>query len=209
MIPPALIKSLTYNIPSQDPHRLCSFLTSVDLHSHTRFLALNFTYCPSTAPMSATPTSAPRPSSSAHNTGASVPSGSGQTTRSSRIAPHSHIRGLGLEPATGLVANATGSTGGFVGQDMAREVRIIIFSVTFLSCSIFLLRSAFVSSLGMRCCRWSHQITTFLRSRTDARRGARNRQNRARFSHLARTWEQSTLLPNGWFRGIFRRGEED
>ena len=79
--------------------------------------------------MSDTPTTTPRASSSAHNVNApssNIPSGSGQQTRSSRIAPHSHIRGLGLDSVTGLVTNVTGSTGGFVGQDMAREVRVFI-----------------------------------------------------------------------------------
>lgn len=53
---------------------------------------------------------------------ASIPSGSGQQSRSSRIAPHSHIRGLGLDNTSGLVASAAGLNGGFVGQDLAREV---------------------------------------------------------------------------------------
>lgn len=52
-----------------------------------------------------------------------VAAGSASGTRSSRIAPHSHIRGLGLD-ANGFVNNATGAVGagGFVGQDVAREV---------------------------------------------------------------------------------------
>lgn len=51
----------------------------------------------------------------------------GQQTRSSRIAPHSHIRGLGLDSGSGLVAGAAGvAAGGFVGQDMAREVRFVL-----------------------------------------------------------------------------------
>ncbi|KAF8309962.1 RuvB-like helicase 1 [Cantharellus anzutake] len=45
--------------------------------------------------------------------GASFPS----HQRSSRIAPHSHIRGLGLD----LHGYASVNAGGFVGQDMARE----------------------------------------------------------------------------------------
>ena len=45
-----------------------------------------------------------------------IPSGS--LSRSSRIAPHSHIRGLGLGP-DGLVE---GDAAGFVGQNTAREV---------------------------------------------------------------------------------------
>ena len=54
------------------------------------------------------------------------PSGSSLPTanavRSSRIAPHSHIRGLGLD-VNGL---AVADSAGFVGQDMAREVRVIL-----------------------------------------------------------------------------------
>lgn len=40
--------------------------------------------------------------------------------RSSRIAPHSHIKGLGLTPE----GYASGDAAGFVGQESAREVWI-------------------------------------------------------------------------------------
>ncbi|EUC56254.1 RuvB-like helicase [Rhizoctonia solani AG-3 Rhs1AP] len=45
-----------------------------------------------------------------------VPSTS-SSTRSSRIAPHSHIKGLGLSPE----GNALPASAGFIGQEMARE----------------------------------------------------------------------------------------
>ncbi|CAE6361500.1 unnamed protein product [Rhizoctonia solani] len=45
-----------------------------------------------------------------------VPSTS-SATRSSRIAPHSHIKGLGLSPE----GNALPASAGFIGQEMARE----------------------------------------------------------------------------------------
>lgn len=53
----------------------------------------------------------------AHN--ALPPPSSASAARSSRIAPHSHIKGLGLNPDT--TASADGA--GFVGQTKAREVR--------------------------------------------------------------------------------------
>lgn len=48
--------------------------------------------------------------------------------RSSRIAPHSHIKGLGLSPQGLAVADAAG----FIGQTNAREVRFfsVISSLT-------------------------------------------------------------------------------
>ena len=57
----------------------------------------------------------------AHN--APLPSTS-SAGRSSRIAPHSHIKGLGLN-TEGL---ATTDSAGFVGQTNAREVRVVMFS---------------------------------------------------------------------------------
>ena len=47
-----------------------------------------------------------------------VPPAAAGPVRSSRIAPHSHIKGLGLTPE-GYVA---GDAAGFVGQESAREV---------------------------------------------------------------------------------------
>lgn len=44
------------------------------------------------------------------------------TGRSSRIAPHSHIRGLGLRPD----GTADAEAAGFVGQTAAREVNLSI-----------------------------------------------------------------------------------
>lgn len=71
---------------------------------------------------------------------AAVPSTSATHSagRSSRIAPHSHIRGLGLR-ADGVADN---EAAGFVGQNAAREVREITLYV-----SIFL-----ISHAGMRHC---------------------------------------------------------
>ncbi len=54
--------------------------------------------------------------------GASFPS----QQHSSRVAPHSHIQGLGLDINGYVSTNA----GGFVGQDMAREVSL---SLVYLS----------------------------------------------------------------------------
>ena len=61
------------------------------------------------------------PSASNAVPGASFPS----QQRSSRIAPHSHIRGLGLDTNGYASTNA----GGFVGQDMAREVSMTVVSL--------------------------------------------------------------------------------
>jgi len=47
-----------------------------------------------------------------------VPPAAAGPVRSSRIAPHSHIKGLGVTPE-GYVA---GDAAGFVGQESAREV---------------------------------------------------------------------------------------
>jgi len=67
---------------------------------------------------SATPsTSAPV----AHN--ALPPPSASSSARSSRIAPHSHIKGLGLA-SDGL---ATPDGAGFIGQTNAREVVITLF----------------------------------------------------------------------------------
>jgi len=48
-----------------------------------------------------------------------VPAGS-STRSTARIAPHSHIKGLGLN-AEGIAAS---ESSGFVGQESAREVRV-------------------------------------------------------------------------------------
>jgi len=65
-----------------------------------------------------TTTTAPAAASNAVP-GASFPS----QQRSSRVAPHSHIRGLGLD----INGYASPNAGGFVGQDMAREVSFDLF----------------------------------------------------------------------------------
>ena len=62
-----------------------------------------------------TSTSAP-----AHN--APLPPTTSSAGRSSRIAPHSHIKGLGLTPE----GFATVDNAGFIGQTNAREVRLCI-----------------------------------------------------------------------------------
>lgn len=65
--------------------------------------------------MKASSSSASTSAPVAHN---SLPPPSGSAGRSSRIAPHSHIKGLGLT-SEGF-ANVDGA--GFVGQTNAREV---------------------------------------------------------------------------------------
>lgn len=55
----------------------------------------------------------------AHN--AMPPPSTASAARSSRIAPHSHIKGLGLTPEG--YANVDGA--GFVGQTNAREVHVL------------------------------------------------------------------------------------
>ena len=59
-------------------------------------------------------------STPAHN--APLPPTSSSAGRSSRIAPHSHIKGLGLTPE----GFATVDGAGFIGQTNAREVRLYI-----------------------------------------------------------------------------------
>jgi RuvB-like protein 1 len=49
-----------------------------------------------------------------------IPTGS-STRSTARIAPHSHIKGLGLN-AEGI---ATSDASGFVGQESAREVSLL------------------------------------------------------------------------------------
>ena len=59
----------------------------------------------------------------AHN--APLPPSASSAARSSRIAPHSHIKGLGLSPE-GFALPDVGSAGGFVGQVNAREVCVFL-----------------------------------------------------------------------------------
>ena len=65
--------------------------------------------------MKATNSSAPVP----HN--ALPPPSASSSARSSRIASHSHIKGLGLSPE----GTAIESAAGFTGQTNAREVRAL------------------------------------------------------------------------------------
>ncbi len=54
----------------------------------------------------------------AHN--AMPPPSTASASRSSRIAPHSHIKGLGLTPEGDAILDS----GGFIGQKEAREVSL-------------------------------------------------------------------------------------
>jgi RuvB-like protein 1 (pontin 52) len=67
------------------------------------------------ASTSATPSTSAPPTHSAF-----PPPSTASLARSSRIAPHSHIKALGLTPE-GL---ATSDGAGFIGQNNAREVRV-------------------------------------------------------------------------------------
>lgn len=147
--------------------------------------------------------------SSAPAASASIPSGSGQQSRSSRIAPHSHIRGLGLDNTSGLVTSSAGQTGGFVGQDMAREVSAIAFpriQRCYRPCAPTSHLSDICSPyvLGVRCGRQPHQIPSFFGASAHVGRRARNRQNSPRACHLPRTRFKSSFLPHGRFRGVLR-----
>lgn len=48
------------------------------------------------------------------------------TTKTQRIAAHSHVKGLGLDEA----GNAIQSSSGLVGQETAREVRRCVWTNT-------------------------------------------------------------------------------
>jgi RuvB-like protein 1 len=63
-----------------------------------------------------------------------VPPAAAGPVRSSRIAPHSHIKGLGLTPE-GYVS---GDAAGFVGQELAREVCTVIHETKFDLNAVFL-----------------------------------------------------------------------
>ena len=71
--------------------------------------------------MKATTTTTTASTPVAHN--ALPPPSAASSARSSRIAPHSHIKGLGLN-AEGI---ATAEAAGFVGQTNAREVRASLY----------------------------------------------------------------------------------
>jgi hypothetical protein len=74
------------------------------------------------ASASSTSVSTPVP----HN--ALPPPSASTVSRSSRIAPHSHIKGLGLT-AEGF---GTADSAGFIGQTTAREVRVLVFPSSFV-----------------------------------------------------------------------------
>lgn len=54
------------------------------------------------------------------------------TTKTQRIAAHSHVKGLGLNEEGKAISTAAG----LVGQEDAREVPIIYFSISVLDCLI-------------------------------------------------------------------------
>lgn len=56
-------------------------------------------------------------------TSSALPAGAGNTRTATRIAPHSHIKGLGLDNEGFALPSASG----FVGQNIAREVSGIHF----------------------------------------------------------------------------------
>ncbi|KAG8966764.1 RuvB ATP-dependent DNA helicase pontin [Tulasnella sp. 425] len=57
------------------------------------------------------------PSTGASGSGSALPAGSGNARTATRIAPHSHIKGLGLDNEGFALPSASG----FVGQNIARE----------------------------------------------------------------------------------------
>ena len=120
-----------------------------------------------------------------------IPSGS--TSRSSRIAPHSHIRGLGLGP-DGLVE---GDAAGFVGQNAAREVRLVAPRRVFVSS--WAVYNVFT---GMRCRRRAHQDAQVFRTRVTPCGRAWNRKNGPRPRDCTGTRRKGTILPNGRQRSL-------
>lgn len=52
------------------------------------------------------------------------------TTKTERIASHSHVRGLGLNDA----GEADPVAAGFIGQEKAREVRVFAMVLRYVSC---------------------------------------------------------------------------
>jgi hypothetical protein len=149
----------------------------------------------------------------AHN--APLPPSQASAGRSSRIAPHSHIKGLGLSNE-GL-ASTDGA--GFVGQDNAREVCLVCcafapFPPPFtsfptmqsLQVSINFLNCRFIGMRGR--CR-PHKISKILRSRAALSGRAWDRQNRLGSRHIAGAGHQSAVLSDGGIGGVQHRGEED
>ena len=118
---------------------------------------------------------------------------SGSSSRSSRIAPHSHIRGLGLGP-DGLVE---GDAAGFVGQNTAREVGFVDPRRVIISSQI-----VFNVYTGMRRRRRAYQVAQVFRTRVTPRRRAWNWQNGPRTRNCTRTRRQGTILSDGRQRSL-------
>ena len=111
----------------------------------------------------------------AHN--ALPPPSTSSAGRSSRIAPHSHIKGLGLN-AEGL---ANTDSAGFIGQTNAREVRhsrtmVVVNSLTGM------IKFALI---GLWCCGRLDKIAQILGTRLTPCGGARNRKNCPRTGCIA------------------------
>jgi len=93
-----------------------------------------------------------------------VPPAAAGQVRSSRIAPHSHIKGLGLTPE----GYASGDAGGFIGQESAREVCFAFLGDERKFYRLFWL-------LGMRGSCGSHKIAQVLWEGVITRRCTRDR----------------------------------
>ncbi len=117
--------------------------------------------------------------------------------KTSRIAPHSHIKGLGLHP-DGL-AMVDGA--GFVGQTVAREVTISPLSAMF---TIYLR-----AIIGLRCNRRINQISQVFRTRVITGRRTGHRKDSFGSSRIARTWIESAILSHGGIGGIQRGSEKN
>ena len=120
-----------------------------------------------------------------------IPSGS--LSRSSRIAPHSHIRGLGLGP-DGLVE---GDAAGFVGQNTAREVGFVDPRRVFTGSQI-----VFNLYTGMRRRCRAHQVAQVFRTCVAPRRRAWNWQNRPRTRNCTGTRRKGPILSDGRQRSL-------
>ena len=150
-------------------------------------------------------TSAASTSAPAHN--APLPPSS-TSARAARIAPHSHIKSLGLTPEG--YASQTDNAG-FIGQVNAREVRVfssLFFPWPFSSALwLHVLRSS--AHIGMWRRRRSRQVTKVLWPRPPPRRCPRHRQDRTRARNCPRAGYKSPFLPHGGLRGVQYGGEED
>ena len=142
---------------------------------------------PSKAPF---PTIATTSSAPAHNT---LPPPSAQVAaRSSRIAPHSHIKGLGLN-VDGLSAT-NGAGFRVIGQTNAREVSLL-----------WRVKSDSMAEAlrwGVRCCGRSRQIAQILWMRTSPRRSPWDGKNSPCTCHFLGAGCQDTIMSYGRFRGV-------